>query len=235
MGMFDKFKNDKNLTPEERRNNSNEKIKKMGITCYEKLPIIDSSNDIKLKSLDVVCKRAIACVLSASCASRIGQGEDNINTITLHLNLMKNYGILGSDLLPKEKAVLSNNYTKQDINDVAWSYETYWALIWSLDLITNKEMEDATHICRIERAVAILIETSKDYEFFKGMSKFRNIEKILDMLDLYYRYHWACVDKRINPETSIGKLNSEVVMERRKGLEWLISDEEDWNEISLDT
>lgn len=55
------------------------------------------------------------------------------------------------------------------------------------------------------------------------------------MLDLYFRYDWACVEKRVKPETSIGNLNSSVVTERRRGLEWLISEEQDWYDISLDT
>lgn len=67
------------------------------------------------------------------------------------------------------------------------------------------------------------------------MCKLRSVEEILDMLDLYYRYHWACVEKRVRPETNIGKLNPEVVMERRKGLEWLINEINEWDEISLDT
>lgn len=57
----------------------------------------------------------------------------------------------------------------------------------------------------------------------------------MDMLDLYYNYHWACVDNRINPETKCGELNEEVVMERRKALEWLICKDKDWDSISLDT
>ena len=63
------------------------------------------------------------------------------------------------------------------------------------------------------------------------------INVILEILklDLYYRYHWACVEKQANPDTPIGKLNDEVVMERRRGLEWLVSKEKDWNNISLDT
>lgn len=55
------------------------------------------------------------------------------------------------------------------------------------------------------------------------------------MLDLYYRYHRVCVEKRIHPETAIGELNPNVVFERRRGLEWLIDDTMDWNDISLNT
>lgn len=234
MGFFDKFKRDKVLKPEERREKSNAKIKTMGIACNENLPMIESSNDIKLKNLDEICKRAIACLISTQLACSIAQEEDYANARTVMLNLLKQYDA-ENDLLQKEKVLFDGNFTKQNVIDVVWTYETYWAIIWALDLITDKEMANATETCNTERAIAVLLETSKDYEFFKSMCKLRNVEKILDMLDLFYRYHWACVEKSIRPETSIGELNPEVVMERRRGLEWLISDKKDWNEISLDT
>ena len=65
--------------------------------------------------------------------------------------------------------------------------------------------------------------------------KMHSQSEVLDMFDIYYNFQWACDDKRINPSTNCGELNGEVVMERRKALEWLISEEQDWNEISLDT
>ena len=56
------------------------------------------------------------------------------------------------------------------------------------------------------------------------------------MLDLYYRYHWAVVQhEKIDKKCPIGGLNTDAVSERRRGLEWLISDTDDWNRISLDT
>ena len=59
--------------------------------------------------------------------------------------------------------------------------------------------------------------------------------KSMDMLDLHYRYHWATEEKRLRPETEIKDLNPDVLMERRRGLEWLISEESDWFDISMDT
>ena len=51
-----------------------------------------------------------------------------------------------------------------------------------------------------------------------------------------YQFLVGQYEKRfIKPDTNIGVLDPEVVLERRKGLEWLISDIDDWNEISLDT
>ena len=61
------------------------------------------------------------------------------------------------------------------------------------------------------------------------------LEELKDMTDYYYRAHWAVVENRLRPETAIGDLNEEVVMERRRGLDWLFAPEDDWFEISLDT
>ena len=170
-------------------------------------------------------------------ACSILNGEDYGESLSFVLQQLGNWKVSIDDLLPKEKLLLHNKYTKngcsdeftqQDLVNIAWTYEVYWSLIWALDLITDKELKNAEDVCNTERAIAI-----------SGIglpsNKLKSGEKILDMLDLFYCYHWACVEKQIRPETKIGKLNPEVVMERRKGLEWLISEEKDWDNISLDT
>ena len=93
---------------------------------------------------------------------------------------------------------------------------------------------DASDVCDCNYAIQ-LFKKSISYEDFKNKCNLRSVNEILDMLDLYYRYHWACVEKRIKPETSIGNLNPSVVVERRRGLEWIISKTQDWYDISLDT
>lgn len=89
-------------------------------------------------------------------------------------------------------------------------------------------------ICDCEKVTALLSERA-DYNEFKKSCRLRSIDEILDMTDLYFRYHWACVEKRLKPETQTGNLNPDVVIERRKALEWVISDEYDWNDIALNT
>lgn len=103
---------------------------------------------------------------------------------------------------------------------------------WALGLV--EDISDASNICDCNYAIKLFNE-SNSYEDFKSKCKLREVNEILDMLDLYYRYHWACVEKRIKPETSIGNLNSSVVIERRRGLEWIIREIQDWYDISLDT
>lgn len=242
MGIFDKLKGDKIVSPQERRKKSIEKLRNQRIAVNEHLPLLPSSDNVKVKHAEEVTKRALGCMMCIQLACSIRNGENYGEALAFVLQKLDQWNISMDDLLPKERLLIENKYTKsntndifteQDIIDVVWTYETYYALIWSLDLITNKEFGDASDICNTERAMAISGMIGE--LFYKEPCKLRSVEKILDMLDLYFCYHWSCVERQIRPETSIGNLNPEVVAERRRGLEWLISEETDWNEISLDT
>ncbi len=205
----------------------------MGIACLETLPLVESSSEIKLKNLDKICKRAISCLLASNLACDIEEGKDYDKSRTQILELLKIFGV-ENELLPNEKRLFDNNYTEQDVVNVSWTYECYVSLVWALGLVDSDEIKIPRDTYGYKEAIDF-VSNCKSFAEFKSKTKIRNVEEILDMVDLYYRYHWACEEKRINPDTDIGVLNSEVVWERRRGLEWLISDIDDWNEISLDT
>jgi hypothetical protein len=231
------FKKEKILSPEERKAASNEKLRKLGIAVNENLPVLAPGSLVHLKSLDDVCDRAITCMASIQLALSIANGYDYVQAKASIMGMLKQnqsdptFLPNGLVCLEKESAIWNGSFTKQDLIDIAWSYECYWSLVWALDMITDKELQDGGKTCNVERAVALLPYIRGKL----GTGKLRSVEKILDMTDLFYRYHWACEEKRIHPDTSTGQLKSEVVLERRRGLEWLISEEQDWNEIRLDT
>lgn len=231
MGLLKRTKNIKPKTAEERRSISNKKIKEQGIACFEQLPMIEDGSQVKLKSEDDICRRAIACLISTQVACDIGGGNDYEESRSLFTDYLKKFGVENS-LNQKEKKLFDGSYDMQDALDVSWSYESYWSLVWALGLV--KDIEYPYDICDCEKAISMVIRCDS-FEDFKSKCKLRDIEEILDMVDLYFRYDWATTENRIRPETPIGKLNPGVVVERRRGLEWLISEESDWNEISLDT
>jgi len=228
MSLFDKFK--KQPDGQSRREKSNKKIKSMGIACFEQLPMIEESSQVRLKDIDDICKRAVACLISTQVACDIA--NDNYEEAKIFFTEMLEKYEVSNYLNSKEKKLFDGTYTQQDAIDIDWEYEAYWSLVWALGLIDD--ISDGGNICDCRLAIDLVIE-SDSYKDFKNKCKLRNIEEILDMLDLYFRYHWACVEKRLRPETPIGNLNPSVVAERRRGLEWLISDEDDWFDISLDT
>ena len=217
------------ISSKERKEKTIAKLKEMGIATIEFLPEVEDSSQVKLKSLDEICARAIATLISTQLACDINNGdyEESKKYFEVMLDTFKVRDKLNS----KEKKLFDGNYTPQDVIDVVWTYESYWSLCYALGLIDS--IEDAGSICDTNLAISF-VSKSKDFDDFKSKCKLRDVEEILDMLDLYYRYHWATTDNRMNPNTPIGNLNDEIVVERRRGLEWLFIDK-DWFDIPLDT
>lgn len=234
MGLF----GNKVRTDLEIKNNVIKILKKQGISYSEELLKELEFKNVQLKSAEEIRKRAMASMLAIQLACSIRE-ENYSDTLLFVLQTMKEWNLYADDFLPKEKLLILNQYTqddneivltKQDIVDVAWTYESYWSLIWALDLITDKELVNASKICNTERAAAIsgfLNQTSS--------LRLRSIDKILEKVYLFYCYQWAFAEKEKNPDISTGNLNFEVVVERRRGLEWLIREETDWNDLILGT
>ena len=197
----------------------------------ENLPCIEDASEVALKDVDVICKKAISTLLIIQVA------HDSLNnefekSKSYFSEEFQRFGV--EDYLNKEEKELWNGtYTKQSLCNITWKYETLWALLWALGIIGDDEFKVPVDVMDYMKAIRIIREC-KDYDEFKAKVNMRGIEEILDMLDLFYRYHWTTEDARLNLK-KLPKINGEVVAERRRGLEWLVSQEEDWNDISLDT
>ena len=111
-----------------------------------------------------------------------------------------------------------------------WAYEAYWAICWCLSLVDD--IKDGGKLCDFGKAISF-VQTSNSFDDFKNKCKLRDNDEILDMLDIYYRYNWAINNKYVDSNTNIGNLNSSNVIERRRALEWIFSDIDDWYNIQL--
>lgn len=216
------------INQKKRREQNNKFLSKKKIAFSNSLVSRWDEDNVTLKSHEEICKRAIACliVVQISCDIRENNKEESLK---FFIPMLEKFGVM--DVLnSKEKRIIDGTCTEEDIVDMDWAYEAYWALCWSLNLI--KDISDASKICDCRKAIKLVIKSS-DFKSFMKKTKLRKKEKILDMLDLYFRYNWAINDKKVNPNSSIGLLNPSVVMERRRGLEWLVSDTSDWYDIEL--
>lgn len=214
----------------ERRAKNNAFIRARGIACYEDLPVIESSADVKLRSLDEISRRALASffLIQVACDVNNGCYEESVRIIRPILERLD----LISCLNAKERRLLDGTFAMQDAIDLDWEYEDLWSLFYALGFVDD--IRDAGDVCDCGYIIET-VNACSSLEDFRSKCKLRGVEEILDTLDLYYRYHWACVEHRLHPETPIADLIPSCVVERRRGLEWLISDEDDWFEITLDT
>lgn len=218
------------MTPAERKERTEKLLAEKGIGINPNLPLTEPVSEIQLKSLDDICKRAVAALLSTQIAVELS--EQHTDDAASFVNLMKHFGVADS-LNNKEKKLVSGNASQQELTDIVWEYECYWSLVWALGLI--EDISDASNICDCLTAIRLVSKCS-DLEDFKSKCKIRSKDEIMAMLDLYYRYHWAVVQhEHSDSSCPVGDLNGDVVFERRRGLEWLVCDTEDWYDISLDT
>ena len=88
-----------------RREESNEKIMKLGIECFPELPIIEEAKDVKLKSVDDICKRAIASLLSIQLACDIIEGNNYEESRDYFITFLRQCGLT----LEQIRAYLSAN------------------------------------------------------------------------------------------------------------------------------
>lgn len=218
--------------PQIRKAENENKIRALGAAINKHLPLVESSNEVILKSLDEICERTVAAMLTIQIAIDSGKGEYD-ESVKFMGGLIDKFGVKGS-LNEMELKVFEGKSTPQENVNVVWEYECCWSLFWALGLIDGERVESAGEICDCNTMISLINDYS-GMEEFKSKCRLRDIEEILDMLDLFYRFHWVCTDNRIRPKTPVGGLNEEIVMERRRGLEWLVSDEDDWFDISLDT
>lgn len=210
-----------------RREKNNNIIKSKGIICNDSL--LCNNENRNLKDIDILCKRAIASLLTIQVACDINYKRDVDYSIEVTNKLLDKFGV--KDYLnSKEKRIMNKTYTEQDAIDMDWEYESYWALCWILGLVDD--ISDGGMTCDCDSAIRFVLSTSS-FEDFKSKCKLRSKEEILDMEDLYFRYEWAINENKINLNASIGNLNSSNVRERYRGLKWALSNEDDWYNLSL--
>lgn len=216
-----------------RREKTLQVIKTLGVDYCEGLPLIGEEH--LCKSKDQVCKRFLAGFFSAMLACDYNSDRDFFENEGRKIicSFLEQFNVK-SELYPDELKIITGECDERTAVNVSWNVECSYALMWALGFISSEEMEEPSNGCDTCMMVKF-VQQFNTFDEIMSACKMHYQSEVLDMFDIYYNFHWVCVDKRINPSTNCGNLNEEVVMERRKALEWLISEEQDWNEISLDT
>ncbi|MBR1852398.1 MAG: DUF4272 domain-containing protein [Lachnospiraceae bacterium] len=236
VGYHDCLKNHEPVETEAQKNRrmkNCEYLRQNGIKPCDKLVCGYEDNEVRIKGLEEICRRAVACLITVQIACDINQEEvnqgDYQESLSYFVPMLKQYGV--EDCLnSKEKRIVDGSYSEQDAIDMDWAYEAYWALCWCLGLVDD--IKDGGELCDCDAAISFVRE-AETFEAFMGKCKLRSVSEILDMQDLYFRYNWAINDRKVHANTEVGNLDASNVIERRRALEWILSEEEDWYDITM--
>ncbi len=218
---------------ETRKNRTIAFLTDKAIPYVTSLPQLPPLEDCRFKSQEEIAKRAVALLIVIQFACDVAQNGNIEESREFFTNMLCTYGVQES-LTEHEKFFLESQHpSAQDAVNISWQYEAYWTLIWALGLVEELDFPD--DVCDCEYAVQVVSRCETFEEFYK-QTVLRSKEEILDEADKIYRLHWACVDSRINGQVAPLSLNESVVMERRRGLFWMMGyQDEEWDTISMDT
>ena len=142
-----------------RRKNTIKELKKERVDVIKGLPLLSDVENVHIKSFEEICKRALACAISASLSSELDENPDPELAIKIHQIYLQKYSV-ESSLLSKEKLLFTNNYSNNDLIDVS---------------------------CEILQTLIKKSETSKeDMRLFKKILK--NCENVTDILNCNFHF-----------------------------------------------
>ncbi|MBG9455588.1 hypothetical protein ABE61_16330 [Lysinibacillus sphaericus] len=218
---------------EQRKNNTIAYLKERAISYTASLPQLPPIEDCQFKTQEDIARRAVALLIVIQFACDVAQGGNVEESRDFFINMLRTYKV-ENDLTENERDFLqASEPDVQEAINISWQYEAYWTLIWALGFVEELDFPD--EVCDCEYAIQV-VSNCETFEQFYLQAIMRSQEEILDEADKIYRYHWACVDSRIQERTAPAGMNESIVMERRRGLFWMVGHRnEEWDTISMDT
>ena len=110
--------------------------------------------------------------------------------------------------------------------------EGMWALAWALGMVRQL---DFSKDCDSKFVTALPnLKDGEAGDAFLSKIDPRAASEIIAACDLAYCLHWAIRQAQLTGDKPPGRVQPYVVEERRRALEWLLSNEP-WDEVALDT
>lgn len=142
---------------------------------------------------------------------------------------------LENDLVDSEREILNRpnaELTQQEQANLFWYLEALWALVWATGLIDELPFDH-----KVGSNLASLcpsLQRNEDGSKFINRMNLRSHEELYQMLDLYYRLHWWTRNAELQGQQT-GNVSIDIIMERRKALEWVLNAEDDWDNVEMST
>ena len=201
------------------RESSLQVAQSIGVLINRALPLVEAP--LQLKSCDEIFRRLMCLHVTAACA--YGFNRKNAREWLVQEDIT-------ATLTNTESAFINDGFGNTE--QFKAQIEGMWALFWALGLIPNMNFSESCDV----NFVSLLpnLKILQPASLIKAKVKCRSLDEIIEACDLAYCLHWGVQEAKVTGKTLPNGINSFVIMERRKALEWLISSD-DWDNVSLDT
>jgi hypothetical protein len=142
---------------------------------------------------------------------------------------------LQEHLSDEERKLLNernDELSEQERTNLYWYIEALWALMWAGALAF--ELNPALGVPETMASLTPNLQRKENGAKFSEKMQLRPYVELFEMLDLYYRLHWWARDGVLNGY-STAPVSHDIILERRKALEWLLDSTTNWDRIELST
>ena len=210
-------------------------LKERNLKFPKNMELFDDETDVR--DVNSIAQRAIISAIMAKCAFDLYEAENQEEIKQNSLQILEKFN-LQEHLFGSELDVLNKDFDEPLCNTIGWRYEAANALLWSIGLVDDIVSADWPEDVEFElNKVFNLVTTYNTFDDFIAACNLKQEYELQDAFQLYWYYHWNIRDGRIFgniPES----ISCDVVMERRRALEWLLysaeSNDGDW-EFGMDT
>lgn len=201
------------------REQSLKTVSRLGYEVNKALPLLDEVQNTR--TADEAVKRLLCLHAAAACA----YGFDRVKAKMW----LEQENVLG-DLTASERHFIDGD--NGDPSRFKIQIEGMWALAWALGIAPHL---DFGKDCDSMLVMALPnLKTREKSDALRLKVKTRTVDEIIAVCDLAYCLHWAVRQAQLTGGKLPGKVQPYVIEERRRALEWLLSNDA-WDEISLDT
>lgn len=142
---------------------------------------------------------------------------------------------LDEDLVESERQILQKSdkdLTDQELTNLAWYVEALWTLAWTGGLIDEIPFDKPVG----DNLASLCPNLQRNEDGSKILKRMglRPHGEMFRMLDLYFRLHWWTRNAQLTGDAT-GDVSIDVIMERRKALEWVMNAENDWDNVEMST
>ena len=201
------------------RAKSIESARQLGVDVLATLPLLEAGLEMRSAS------ETVSRILAMNAVAAASYGFDKAKAIS-----WLNQEALTDSLSGQEKRFVFEGIGQAD--NFKAQIEGMWALAWAMGIASELNfVKDCD--TRFVTMLPNLKQSQSSADFRKKVTP-RPLDQVIEACDLAYCLHWALKQSELISKRQPGNLKPFVVIERRRALEWLLSQEE-WDRISLDT
>lgn len=221
-----------------RKERSEKILAKHKIAINPNLPRIENEDEAKIKSPEEIVKRAVTAFITVQIAIDICNDNGALESAEFFAPIMERFGLM-DELTEDEKIYFDKGecakISKDEAYQMQWRLEMCVPLFWACGF--RKKLEYPSEMMDTVAQIHLIGGCQSFGELMKQV-KMRTPAEILDEADLIFRMDWACVEARLKNDPSLmGDLFQDVVVERHKGLNWIIGayGADDWDTVAPHT